>query len=256
MLWSAFRPYTGDLTGFSPETLLESPIPDVTITQSIVAFREAEVADFTRIEYNITNDGSAAVSDLYLGFYADVDIQTSGCIFLGRNSVAFNSTEAFSYTYPSEARGDTALTCDIPVVGYTIRFDDASEPATLYHPPLGKNADIFEFSEATLRTPDDVIDRLRAVSSTGEPLTNPEDGQPTPYAFTGDPVEETGWLGIESDVRSLLSSGPFELEAGGSLRFFVGLVTARRGSLAESIEAAKEQLRMAEQLGHLPSARF
>src|SRR5690606_1915115 len=134
----------------------------------------------------------------------------------------------------------------------------ASAPtsARLSPPPLGKHGAIVELSEATPPAPSHVIHRRRAVSGAGEPLTNPEDGQPTPYAFTGDPVEETGWLGIESDVRSLLSSGPFELEAGGSLRFFVGLVTARRGSLAESIEAAKEQLRMAEQLGHLPSARF
>ncbi|NIV11610.1 MAG: hypothetical protein GWN62_10105, partial [Aliifodinibius sp.] len=56
---------------------------------------------------------------------------------------------------------------------------------------------------------------LKGLSNFGDPMINPVTGNETKFAFTGDPITQTGWLdSIAIDVRSLLSSAPFTLAPG------------------------------------------
>ena len=50
-------------------------------------------------------------------------------------------------------------------------------------------------------------------------MIDPTTSATSMFAFTGDPTEQTGWIGTHDDVRSLISLEPFSL-APGERKFF------------------------------------
>lgn len=108
-----------------------------------------------------------------------------------------------------------------------------------------------DFSEATLLEPDDVLRRLQGLSSSGDPIADPTTGQTTNFAFAGDPISETGWLGIQSDVRNLLSAGGSNLPPGERIEVIVVLVAKQESRLSESLSSLRQQFRTVEESGLL-----
>ncbi len=251
MLWSAFLPRAGEIPHFRPQSLMASPLEGVVVSQSISGFRRDDLKDAVFIHFRILNRGVSEISDLHLGFYADIDLHDTGCVHIGNNSVGYDSLSRISYTYPSEALGDADLDCTVPVIGYSLLDAPFSAARLTYHVPLGKNWDLDDFSEVTLREPEDVLRRLRGLSSSGEPMVDPKTGRTTRFAFTGNPVDETGWLGIRSDVRSLLSTGDYTLSSGESLDITVVVVAKEASRLSESLSHLRRQFRTVEESGVL-----
>lgn len=78
---------------------------------------------------------------------------------------------------------------------------------------------------------------LKRLSETGNPMDDPITGQATSYAFTGDPVAETGWPDVDTGTDTLLflSSGPFSI-APGTHKMLTVLVTMEAApSLSEAL---------------------
>ena len=154
------------------------------------------------------------------------------------------------YTSPREASGDAALPCPILVLGLAFLESPvatASPNVVTSHTILYKNVGPgsesgYAFSEATLRTPQDVLYRLQGLSSQGEPMIDPTTGLATPYAFTGDPVTETGWLGEPTDVRSLTTAGPFSLAEGQTQRLTMAIIVTQGNILSEALAQLRQKV--------------
>ncbi|QXD14142.1 hypothetical protein GQ464_011810 [Rhodocaloribacter litoris] len=198
------------------------------------------------MQYEITNDATEAFTDLYIGFFADVDLDMGRCYSLIANATGYDTARALSYTYPRAAAGDQDLGCPILVFGLAfLESPVASEaPHTVTsHTILRKNVGPeYDFSEATLRNPQDVLYRLQGLSSQGDPMIDPTTDTPTSYAFTGDPVTQTGWLDVPIDVRSLTAAGPFSLAQGQKKRFTVALIVAQGSVLSEALTHLRQQV--------------
>jgi hypothetical protein len=121
---------------------------------------------------------------------------------------------------------------------------------------VGKNTDLGDFSEIRLRTPQDVHFRLQGRSGSGERMINPVTGVATNFAFTGDPVTETGWIGIQSDVRSLFSAGSFFLPGGGSLRVTLAITAKTGARLSDALDQMRRQFQELGDSGMLESLEF
>jgi len=243
MLWSAFLPGQQRGSTSQTETLFKSALTGIHFTQAVYGYEESALQDVAFVRYELVNDTGGNLTDLYVGFFADVDLENWPCFSAGANATGFDPTRALSYTYPREAIGDAVLPCPIGVLGLTFLESPVATaiPHTVTsHTILRKNVGPgsesgYAFSEATLHNPQDVLYRLQGLSSQGEPMIDPTTGLATPYAFTGDPVAETGWLDVPTEVRSLTTAGPFSLAQGQTQRLTVAIVAAQGKVLSEAL---------------------
>lgn len=90
------------------------------------------------------------------------------------------------------------------------------------------------------------------LGSTGLPYINPHTQQPTPFVFSGDPVNGTGWLHTNTataqDVRSMISTGPFTLAAGDTQEIIAAYVIAQGNDRLNSITQLKEKVSIARRV--------
>ncbi len=228
MYWSAL---TSDTTANTTSmAVLSQPISGLRLTQALYGYQRSDLRNVFFIRYEITNLSSEDFDELYAGFYSDTDLPGASS-----NATGYDSLRALSYTYSS----------DTPVTGFTFLETptEAGEPiGVLSHRILRKNySSIPGFGEAELETPQEIIHALQGLSDIGDPMINPITGEETKFAFTGDPVNITGWLDTPMDVRSLLTSGPFTLESGESQVITMAWIVVEGGTLAESLQMLKSQ---------------
>lgn len=245
MLWSALFPGQEPGIDYQPETLFKSFPTGLHLTQALYGYSAPELRDVVFMRYETINDEAEDLTDLYVGFFADVDLNMGRCYSLQSNATGYDLARALSYTYPREAAGDQDLGCPIIVLGLTFLESPvhSSFPQTVTsHTVLRKNVFEYDFSEATLRNPQDVYYRLQGLSSEGEPMIDPTTGAPTPYAFTGDPVAQTGWLDVPLDVRSLITAGPFSLAQGQKKKLTVAVILAQGTVLSEALKHLQQQV--------------
>ncbi|HMB89919.1 MAG TPA: hypothetical protein VKP65_03675 [Rhodothermales bacterium] len=241
MLWSALLP-----AAYQPEELYAQPLTGLYVTQAVYGYSAPEFRDVVFMRYEIINDTEGDLTDLYAGFFADIDLDMRRCFSMLANSTGFDTARALSYTYPHEGFGDQDLGCPVLVLGLAfLESPIASEvPQTVSsHTILQKGAGPeYDFSEATLQNPQDVLCRLQGLSSQGDPMIDPTTGMATPYAFTGDPVTETGWLDVPLEVRSLSAAGPFSLAQGQKKKLTVAIVTEQGAVLSEALAQLRQQV--------------
>jgi hypothetical protein len=151
-----------------------------------------------------------------------------------------------TYTYPFPAQGDSAFTNQkVPVTGFTFLETPLPVPAPqsiTSHPMLWKHKPTSSFSQIDITTPQKIYNVLQGLSSDGEPVVNPVSGEVTTFAFTGDPVTETGWLHNSEDVRSLLATGPFDLAPGETKAVTVLWGVAQGDVLSEALNSLKAKV--------------
>jgi hypothetical protein len=74
-------------------------------------------------------------------------------------------------------------------------------------------------------------------------MINPVNNQESKFAFTGDPVTQTGWLDSSPlDVRSLLSSASFTLASGEKKRVSIVWVVEKGQDLSSALENLKSKV--------------
>lgn len=67
-------------------------------------------------------------------------------------------------------------------------------------------------------------------------MIDPTTGEPTAFAFTGNPVTGTGWVDTRNEVRSLLSLAPISLAPCETVEFIVPIFTTISPSFEQGYE--------------------
>lgn len=252
MTWSALTSRT-----VSDKPVLSRPLNDVVVRQAVYAYDNSDLNDVLFVRYEIENRSTVALNDVYVGFHADADL-AYGELFSGdecRSSAATNNTaydkfRALSYTFDYEQAGSGGAEggCEATVTGTTFLESPTGgtpEDVVTSHRIMRKNnyADP-DFGEVAITTADHVLNALKGLSASGEPMVNPVTGEEAMYAFTGNPTARTGWLDVVGgiDVRSLLSSGPFTLSPGDSKVLVVAISAQTGETLSTAIKSLKSQV--------------
>lgn len=82
---------------------------------------------------------------------------------------------------------------------------------------------------------------------TGAAMTNPENGLPTTFAYTGDPVGGTGWTYLNdtssspADVRIAVCSGPFTMEPGDTQQIVVAELAGSGDGYLSSVAVLRQE---------------
>ncbi|MDD5765330.1 MAG: hypothetical protein PHW79_03595, partial [Candidatus Marinimicrobia bacterium] len=201
--------------------------------------------------YDLYNDSQVPIQDAYIGFWVDTDLNE---ISIGSNSTGYDMLREMSYTYTPQRYStkvdpvtDSVYTILVrathQTTGYTFLQSpevNGTELRASSHRIMRKNSyDDPDFGETGFSTPEQVYLALQGLSNTGQPMIDPTTGQASKFAFTGDPVKKTGWLDVETEVRSMISVGPFDFTAGETHTVVVGFAMAFGDDLAESLTNLK-----------------
>ncbi|NOZ74458.1 MAG: hypothetical protein GXO90_03645 [FCB group bacterium] len=210
MLWSALKADT-----LVETSILASPIPNMTYTQTVWAYERDDLRSTIFISYTLRNTADTDINGIRIGFYSDTDLSFSGGSS-GSNSTGYDSSQALTYTYIPSDTGSTF------VCGFTfLEVNGITDPGQLVtsHRIMRKNNYIdSDFGEYGFDSPEQILFALKGLSNTGQPMIDPTTGEPTLFAFSGDPVAGTGWLDVQVDVRSLLNGPELSLVAHGQVR--------------------------------------
>jgi hypothetical protein len=242
MSWVALRGQSVNTVG-----AMLAAIRDLRVTQAVYAYNRSmlETAIFVRLEY--TNLSGSIMPGLYAGWHTDADLDDGDCAWIGGNSTGYDSSRGLSYTYDARYRGDSDFgNCSVPVTGIAF-LELPSEGITQLpaaHRIVRKGSVTIDpgFSEQSMQSPLSVLYALQGRSNFGDPMYNPVDNVLTKYAFTGNPVTESGWLDYPLDVRSLLSAGSFELQPGETRTLTLVLLYANGPKLSSALESLTGQL--------------
>lgn len=207
MCWSALETDTS-----AKLEVYQNPIPNLHLTQSLYGYEDDNLNQVFFLRYEIENRGSYGYDEVYAGFFGDTDLID---IF---NSTGYDSSRSLSYTYMPN---DNIFAPEYYpyVTGFTFLetpMENGTPVGVGSHRIMRKNNYLNpEFGERDFDTPEQVLYAMKGLSNFGDPMINPVTGSITKFAFTGDPIKQTGWLdSIPIDVRSLLSTAPFTLAAG------------------------------------------
>ena len=241
MSWAALRGQSVNTVG-----AMQAAVRDLRVTQAVYAYNRSllETVLFVRLEY--TNLSGNLMRGLYAGWHADSDLDDGDCASAFSNSTGYDSARGLTYTYDGRFRGDTDYgNCMVPLVGFAfLEIPDASVSgqATAHRIVRKSSAADGDFAEGTMQSPWSVLYALQGLSNSGAPMYDPMMNAITKYAFTGDPVAQTGWLDYELDVRSLLCVGPFDLQPGETRALTVLLLYSNGPLLSAALNSMRQQL--------------
>lgn len=109
-----------DVDGTFKDNLATSPLP-VTVHHRAFAWSTAGNRKFVIVQYTIKNTGTASLSNLYAGVFADWDINTTT---FASNRAAFDAANKMGYAYYTGTNGTYAgiklLTSSAPVLHYAV----------------------------------------------------------------------------------------------------------------------------------------
>jgi hypothetical protein len=221
-----------------------------TVGETAFVFEGSALKQVLFLRYDISNESNVPVSNLYLGFGADIDLWwwdlalgtvACGNLSWASNQTGYNLAKNYSYTYVKpDSSDDGALRsgCYGALIGYSI-LDMYSEGGLsqpkLAHRILTRSHEepIFDFAEAEINNAEQVKYALQGLSATGGAMVDPVTGENTAFAYTGDPFSGTGWLDSRKDVRSLQSIMPFDLMPGETRVMTVAVFTTLSDSFKE-----------------------
>lgn len=247
MVWGVFGGISTSTNSFS----------EIRVVKTAYMFDDSELKNTVFVKYEISNLSSSSIEQLHLGFGADMDLNWSGFLSSdppcgrqtpGWNYTGYNLDRNYSFTYmkPDSSDGSLRSDCYGILSGYTIlgsSSDIGFSGPFLAHRVLTKSGQVpFEmFSAGKIQTPSQVLFALQGLSSEGAPMIDPTTGEPTHFAFTGDPVSETGWIDRRNEVRSLLSIAPVSLAPGESMEIIIPIFTTISSSFEEGFEDMPKQ---------------
>ena len=235
--------------------------------------------DYLMLQFTYVNRGSDTIRDAYAGFFADADIRD------GLDDLpASDSARALVYAcdFHADANGELGLPAafgvcmvqtpavrgaatdsarwkqgwkpgyrNIPVTAAVIPTKWAHEQLT--EPPFGEGAPA-------------QWDALMRGEGRSMAVRNPTTGAPSRFWFSGDPVQETGWLPRDGyllgdgstveqgagDQRMLISSGPFTLAPEDTQQVVVALIASRGATRQSAVHALRNRAEFlrARHLGH------
>ena len=223
MVWTSMTVETG-----AEGTVYERPIEGLRVNQSVFAYDNATEPDVVFVRYELLNTTSQTLTDVAIGHWGDFDLDPD----LHVNSTGFDLDTGTSFTYLSDTAGNNGTA---PLIAVAFLNRPAESPLLSHRIMRKGNFRDPDFGEFGFVTPEQVALALRGLSNTGQPMVNPETGQETLFAFTGNPATMTGWLDVSFDVRSLLSVGPLTLAPGEEISFTLALVAVQGPTIGEAL---------------------
>jgi len=223
--------------------------------RTIWAYKRKGVLDNTIFVRNLLiNKSGLRLDSMYVAEWSDPDLGDAGddlcgCdtsrdlgfIYNGRNSDSYFGTRVPSFGYQllqgpiiAGTPTDTAFFCGRKIAGYR------NQRMTAFNFFLGASA---MYTDPTQGAYIGTIMMYRllngTISNTGAPYINPITGEPTPFAFTGDPVTKQGWLdgaiAPPGDRRMMDVSGPFTMMPNDTQDVIIAAVIAQAGDRLSSI---------------------
>ena len=229
MCWSVL---TSD-SALTSVPIFSGPVKNIRIAQAVYAYNSTSLRNIIFVRYQITNTGSSSMSGVYIGFYSDTDLGEAVT-----NRTGYDPDRGLTYTYQDSVNS----------TGYSLAtgFAFLQTPGNIgvtSHRIMRKNNYINpDFGEYDFSTQQQILYALQGLSNSGQPMVNPVTGQQTLFAFTGDPVTQTGWLDTKTDVRSMISSGPVTIVPNETVTYTIAWAVDDGADLYEAISKLKSNI--------------
>lgn len=208
--------------------IFSTPLKDISVSQLVWSYKRSDIKDVIFIRYGVKNNTNTPLN-FNAGYYSDTDLWSSS------NSVAYDSIRGFSYTYDaSSVLGFAFLKAPVMQNG---------RPKILAHRIVRKNNYINpNFGEIGFTNSQQVLWALNGLDNFGNPMVNPLTNKTTKFAFTGNPVDSTGWLDSKVDVRNLLSIESFSVAPSETKYFTLAILKKMSDSKKNAITQILKQL--------------
>lgn len=242
---------------FEPDTSKTYVMNDVAFGMTTYLFEEEALSGYAFHRIDVINVGDSAIENLHLGYGADMDINPWGRV-LGPECESLNHHDNqmgldlerylhFVYLSPHPEDGQLPARCYGSVSAFSVLPMNA--PGGIGGDKLASriwrrddNSSMYpEFWETLDTTPETILNALKGLSASGAPMINPDTGESTKYAFTGDPIEGTGWIDERHDGRQLISLQPITLAPGEKVGFTTVWLHADEPNLADALASLKSQ---------------
>ncbi len=233
---------------------------EVAVTAFSIASETPALNQATFLRYAITNRNAQPIEDARVSLWADPDLGYAGDDFIG-----VDTTRSMAFVYNAD-EVDEGNYGDPPAFGVDVlgglASDERQDDLTSFVYFTGGDANRGDPSTA------EEYDRImRGVWADGTPLTDfgngyAQGGEPTTFAFPGDPVTGAFWSeentgngrSVADDRRFVLSTGPGTLAPGETRTVDVGLLFAFGADRLDSVtelRAASDLVQAAYDAGSL-----
>ncbi|MGB9772671.1 MAG: hypothetical protein ACP5JH_01910 [Bacteroidota bacterium] len=176
------------------------------------------------IKFQITNRGGLPIDQMYIGFFADVDLGNASDDFAG-----WDAGRSCAYGYNSMT--DSSWQGAPPALG--IYFLKTPVVQTMER---GTTAFLSFVRTGDPQTAAEAYWMLRGRSPAGAPIIDPTTQRATTFMYAGDPVAHTGWIdSVGGDKRLLLSTGPITLLPDETQTLLLGITIAQGATALNSI---------------------
>lgn len=234
---------------------IDEELKDVRVGSSVFIVEDSEYRNVIFFRYDIMNIGDDVIPEVFVGYFSDTDLNnrltyglkcSEGGVGPANNQSAYDMSRDLVYTYfkPVAADGDLDPVCYGISTGFAfldLSTDNAStgtfssrivtkSPFAPYFP---------SFSDALIDTPARVIFAMQGLDPDGNAMMDPTTNQPTRFAFTGDPLTETGWIDERNDLRQFISKPVFSLAAGETKSLMLVWVVEQGADYTEAIARVK-----------------
>jgi hypothetical protein len=224
LLWSVFNDGDPGLHGTQPGG---TPPLGIEVRQSAFAYDlPGALGNTVFLEFWIHNRGFNTLDSAHVSLWADPDVgdfvdDLAGCDTTLDMAYAYNaSNDDAVYGSEPPAVGFALLRGPVKPSGDTLRLTASAGYPIAQHPVSAGES----------------WNYMRGLAADGGAIVNPVTTQPTRFMFTGDPVAGTGWLDANGGDRLLLmTSGPFSLASGDSVKVLAAIVVAQGANRLASV---------------------
>lgn len=246
-LWTSFT------DAFAEERINYNICPPLGAEVHLTVWGWEELDDMMFLRWEFINKSPDTWEDAYLGVWSDPDVFDANDDLTGSDSTLnlvycfdkerWNGTVKNCIGYglletpviPSP--GDTAIVFGGDLPGY--RNAPVYSPLYLKHDMEGWVGPPY----ATYETAQMVYDRLKTLNMYGEQLIDPLTGAPSRWAYSGDPILETGWLDpLARDRMMLISTGPITVLPGDTCAMTLAILPVQQVSSKTAISDLKKQI--------------
>jgi hypothetical protein len=198
------------------------------------------------VRYQVFNRGAAQLDSLYIGLWADPDLG-NGIDDL----VASDSSLDMAYAY-NATNNDAVYGSNPPALAYVLLQGPRPSPGA---EPMHASSIIGYINGDDAQSAEESRRMLLGLHRNGSPWINPGTGQPTRFAYSGDPVTGTGWLEPNpTDQRFLLACGPLTMAPGDSQDVVMAMVAAQSVDRLSSITLLRSYVTGLRQVVGVPPA--
>lgn len=248
--WSVFN----DADPVAHVNPFNTPPLGVEVQQTLWAFDRADAfGDMIFMKYLIINKGNNLIDDVYLSFWADIDLG-----FVTDDLIGSDTLLSLGYNYNDGP--DPIYGASPPAIGYdffqgpiVVSPGDTAKVSRNFRSsgkvPGFKNLPMTSLSHYENGGPEGTGDPNTAqemywfqqgLDGLGGVKVDPTTGLVTPYSYPGDPVTGEGWLRTDAkDMRFMLTTGPFTLAVGDTQEMVGGMIVAQGTSALNSITKLK-----------------